>query len=1010
VSILCIVPTALRASRVARRLCDAQGGALFGRQVTTFDALAAALVAASGDRRPILAPLAERLLAVEAGREAGGPFASLTAADGLAASLGAALAELRRGEVRSAEAAAAARSLEGAPRARLELLAAALGAYERRLEELGLLDRPGALRAAALAAKRRVELPETGELSLLLLDGFTSLAPAEWELFERLASQSASVRVHLPHLADLPAAGAATEPLLRRVESLHELAAARRVDVVLDRTDDASRAPRVAAVLGAMAAIGGPLAVPPPGAGLVRGLAAAGEEAEARAIAAAAAGLVEEGFAPGDLRLFSGSPAADGARLARAFADVGIPLATGRGAPLRDLPVVRLLREALGAAGGLGRRSAERLAASGYLALGEPVGQLPVLLDRAGALDGRVAPAAALRRRAAGLGSDGGRERGRLGRAASRLESLRALLAPLEEPATGRRHAARLAGFIDASGIRRRAARGAPPLAARDLAALASVSEGAEEVSRALAHLGRAEAVLSRAEWLALLDAALSGASLPAVGEPFGGAVELLGLDESPGESARAALLVGCGRATFPTAPPPEPVLREPERQAICIQLRRQAVATAGARSAEARHRALCAVAAGREAVIFAWREGDGPVSPMVATGLAAAGVAVPTSVGPAPALADARSVREALRAGVRAAASGDLPPLPAVHGLLGEPLAGRLESALARGRIEAARRAAVDAREAAPEAGGIAPAEIAPALPAEWTASQLEEYARCPYRLFLRMGVRLPPREGAGVDIDLRDEGNLLHAALERFVAARVGRGAWPPTGDEPDRAEALAVADALFASFEAAGRTGDPAVWAAKGRAVRARLLRWVEAEARDADGLVPRLLEHRFGGDSGRPPLRFGAGVGEVRVQGRIDRVDADGRRLRVLDYKNSRDGKDRRAALDPAAFGVTSFQLPIYVAAAARELPGREELGATLALLREGERLEPFVATAAELADGPLAGQLEAGVTGTVARARAGRFPVVSRSCEHCDFGAVCRFQGVAEIEEGDERRG
>jgi hypothetical protein len=82
VPILCLVPTALRASRVTRRLCDAQGGALLGRQASTFQAIAAGLVAASGDRRPILSPLGERLLAVEAGREAGGPYEAITPADG----------------------------------------------------------------------------------------------------------------------------------------------------------------------------------------------------------------------------------------------------------------------------------------------------------------------------------------------------------------------------------------------------------------------------------------------------------------------------------------------------------------------------------------------------------------------------------------------------------------------------------------------------------------------------------------------------------------------------------------------------------------------------------------------------------------------------------------------------------------------------------------------------------------------------------------------------------------
>jgi ATP-dependent helicase/DNAse subunit B len=264
-----------------------------------------------------------------------------------------------------------------------------------------------------------------------------------------------------------------------------------------------------------------------------------------------------------------------------------------------------------------------------------------------------------------------------------------------------------------------------------------------------------------------------------------------------------------------------------------------------------------------------------------------------------------------------------------------------------------------------------------------------------------------LPSREGSGVEIEPRDEGRLLHAVLERFVAARVARGAWPPGGEQADRAEAMAIAEETFAEFDRAGRTGDPAVWSARRHAVRARLARWLELEAQEGDGLVPRLLEHRFGGDSGRPSLRFGEGADAVAVQGRIDRVDADGRRLLVIDYKNARVSADRRALLDPATFGVTSFQIPIYLVAAARDLPGREELGATLALLRDGKRLEPFRTSGAE-STGPLGDSLGAAVVGTVARIRSGRFPIVSRDCERCDFGAVCRFQGVAEVEE--EREG
>jgi hypothetical protein len=69
VSALVLVPSPLQASRASRHLCDAQGGVLLGARVTTPEALAAATLAGAGDRRPVLSPLGERLLAWRAQRK-----------------------------------------------------------------------------------------------------------------------------------------------------------------------------------------------------------------------------------------------------------------------------------------------------------------------------------------------------------------------------------------------------------------------------------------------------------------------------------------------------------------------------------------------------------------------------------------------------------------------------------------------------------------------------------------------------------------------------------------------------------------------------------------------------------------------------------------------------------------------------------------------------------------------------------------------------------------------------
>jgi hypothetical protein len=498
--------------------------------------------------------------------------------------------------------------------------------------------------------------------------------------------------------------------------------------------------------------------------------------------------------------------------------------------------------------------------------------------------------------------------------------------------------------------------------------------------------------------------------SLPPAPEPAAGAVELWGLDEAPGLSARAAVLAGCARGAWPPPPPAEPLLREPERQALCRTLRRAAVPTAAARRADATFRAFCAAAAGREAVAFVWPApgpaGDGgPLAPLVSDALAVLGVPAPSAAPPDPPLARARTEREALRAVARGGPA-------AARALAGTPLAARAAAVLARGGIEAARWRAVRARRAGPYAGapGIRARDaLRAALPREWSPTQLERYAGCPFRLFLEVGARLAEPGADGLDIDGRDEGSLLHAVLERFVRTRVDRGAWPPGGSGADLAEARAAAEGVFARFEREGRTGDPAVWAARREAVLARLDRAVAAEARDHGGLAPALLEHAFGGSSERPPLALSSGGATVSLRGRIDRVDAGPDRLLVLDYKNAGGrGKAYADLLDPAAFGRTSFQIPTYLLAAARELPGRPRLLATYALLRSSVRLDPLEldaghpalsggeVTSAAAAAAPFA----AAVVDVVRRIEAGDFPIASRSCERCPFGAVCRFEGVA----------
>jgi hypothetical protein len=934
---------------------------------------------------------------------------------------------------------------------RLSSLAAALEAYQARLGALGALDRPAALRAAADTLARGALSEEVRDLDLLVLDGFHALSAAAFDLVAALAHRARRVHVRVPYFPERPEISAPAEQLLRRLEGLHELSAHREVTVALEHLDaGGERAPRLARVLRALA--GGPGAVPddsaglaPQGArgegsaavsiGLVLGAVGAGEEGDAEVGARLAAELLERGFGAEEIIVLAPSPARLAPRLARACAELGVPFASGRGLPLAELPPVRAARDALAAAVQPSRAALEAAIASPYLGLTRAPARLGFWLDRSGAIDGRGDPEQALRRRAAALRSPAAApERAALLRSAAALAALRSALHPLGAPGLPREHAARLSAIAigPGSGARRRAARAEPELARRDLAALARLEEVAGGLAGALGLLGRGDEALSAERWRSLFELALDGAVAPPPPEPAAGAVELWPLAEAPGLAARAAIVLGCARGRFPPSPPPEPLLRDAERAALNRAACRAAVTSGSMGRAEALHVAFCAFAAGREALALTWPgagpegDGNGP-APLAVEALVAAGVEVPAAPARDPDLAGSRSAAEELRAVARAVRDG---AADAVSGPIARSmeLRARAASVFARGAMEAERCQAVLARRASPVAGALPEAllpELSRALPAEWSPSLLETHARCPFRLFAGLVLGLADPDTADLDIDPRDEGKLTHAIMERFLRSRLASGGLPLRGAPEEREGLRAVAAALFSGFEADGRTGDPAAWSGRRAAVLSRLERVIEAEgaqgaeANGPNGVVaPTLLEYRFGGDSGVPPLVFpdDSGPGgpgrEVRLRGRLDRVDASPERLVLIDYKDSRARADWKEKLELDALGETNFQVPAYLMAASRALPGRAHLEATYLLLRSAERVGPFRAEA----DDPLFAVDEAAravardagadpfadaVVAAVRRIRAGVLPIASRDCTGCAFGAVCRFQSLAE---------
>lgn len=213
-------------------------------------------------------------------------------------------------------------------------------------------------------------------------------------------------------------------------------------------------------------------------------------------------------------------------------------------------------------------------------------------------------------------------------------------------------------------------------------------------------------------------------------------------------------------------------------------------------------------------------------------------------------------------------------------------------------------------------------------------SASRLEMWARCPYQYFLRYALGVDPnKEPESIErIDHLERGSLIHEIAERFLRA-LGRDDPPSATRRSAHLDLLLdIAEECGEDRRARGLTGRPLLWEIDRQSIFEDLVNWYDREAEDIanTGLIPGAFEARFGpgrgGTDAEPlssdePLLLTAGGREVRVQGRIDRIDWDAARtrFRVIDYKTGKSDSAKGVLK-----GGEALQLPVYLLAAAELL--------------------------------------------------------------------------------------
>jgi RecB family exonuclease len=273
-------------------------------------------------------------------------------------------------------------------------------------------------------------------------------------------------------------------------------------------------------------------------------------------------------------------------------------------------------------------------------------------------------------------------------------------------------------------------------------------------------------------------------------------------------------------------------------------------------------------------------------------------------------------------------------------------------------------------------------------------SASRLATYARCGFLYLLQNVLRLQPAPEPEERrrIDPLERGDLFHRVAERYLRERRDRGELPVRDTDAARARLAAMAEEALEGLVEGSPPRFTLLWQREKRKFHETVQGWLGREATAAAKSTPAHFELSFGlgreRDEEEPhdpgPIEIDLGDGRLlRVSGKIDRIDRREDGLVLRDYKTGRAPKD-----DGGVFrGGKQLQIPFYVLAAAKLLPGERVVDAFLDYVDGGRQ----VAFRPEIAHGPEFRDLLRRLVDLVAR---GVFVQEPSACDFCDFTAVC----------------
>ncbi len=320
-----------------------------------------------------------------------------------------------------------------------------------------------------------------------------------------------------------------------------------------------------------------------------------------------------------------------------------------------------------------------------------------------------------------------------------------------------------------------------------------------------------------------------------------------------------------------------------------------------------------------------------------------------------------------------------------------------------------------------------------------QWSTSQLETYATCPYKFFMKNVLKIEPLGDIALETDYRRRGSLLHRALGELHArlTQLDAGVRQPSQHDAEAfqtalAAAIEAAREQFAGFGIEGVLNELLVEdVKKWTASYHQQHQAYDQESQHFDqALTPAYFELRFGkpsrhadddeaADSTDEPFVLDLGDGlTIRIGGRIDRVDT-GRVgnttvFQIIDYKSSGTFTMNAEKLNDGR----QLQPAVYAMAAAEILSTDQEQAIALKSgywlvqqrgFAKGSTQQLHTMDAGEVRPTDEWQQLQPVVRQRIGElvegVRHGEFPMhspVDDCTSHCEYSHVCRIGQVRSL--------